>query len=164
MNTSDIGQLENLTRMTDQIPRVIDARSHAVLDYATAAGFLALGAYMQPRNSLAAALAFINGAAVLGLSLLTDYPGGLWRVISFKTHGIVDAVQAGLSGTGPRLFGFENAPEAKLFYGQAALEAGVIAATDWSSGGDGQNGWSSEGQSRSYASEVTAFSELESTR
>jgi hypothetical protein len=68
---------------------------------------------------------------VLGISLLTDYPGGVWRKIGFRTHGKLDVVQAALSGLGPALFGFANEPEAKTFRMQAVSEIGVIAMTDW---------------------------------
>jgi hypothetical protein len=38
---------------------------------------------------------------------------------------------ATLAGLGPVLLGFAGDPEAAYFYGQAASEVGVIAATDW---------------------------------
>jgi hypothetical protein len=68
---------------------------------------------------------------VLGMSLLTSYPGGVLRVLSFKGHRTGDIAQAALAGMGPMLFGFAGDPEARYFYGQALSEAGVIAATDW---------------------------------
>lgn len=68
---------------------------------------------------------------VLGMSLLTDYPGGVFRTLSFRTHRTGDIVQAALAGLGPILFGFAGDREANYFYGQALSEAGVIAATDW---------------------------------
>jgi hypothetical protein len=113
------------------VPRVIGPAQHAVLDYAVAASFFALGATYLDRNRAAATLAFINGGMVLGMSMLTDYPGGIWRRISFKTHGTLDVVQGALAAIGPVLFGFGNRPEARAFYTQAVSEAGVIAATDW---------------------------------
>ncbi len=88
----------------------------------------------RDRNRRASALAFINGAMVLGMSLLTNYPGGIWRKISFRTHGKLDVVQAALAGLGPLFFGFAEAPEARTFHMQALSEVGVIAMTDW----DGQ--------------------------
>jgi len=63
--------------------------------------------------------------------MMTDYPGGVFRRISFQTHGIVDVIQAVLAGAGPALLGFAKEPEAQAFYGQAAVEAGVVATTDW---------------------------------
>jgi hypothetical protein len=71
---------------------------------------------------------------VLGMSMLTDYPGGIWRKISFRTHGKLDVAQAALAGLGPLLFGFGNAPEARAFHVQALSEVGVVTMTDW----DGQ--------------------------
>lgn len=120
-----------VTKMTEQVPKVIDPSAHAVLDYMTAAGFLALGFAMLGRHSRAAGLAFANGAAVLGLSLMTDYPGGVFRKVSFRTHGMIDAAQAMLTAAGPAMLGFATEPEAQAFHGQAAIEAAIIAATDW---------------------------------
>jgi hypothetical protein len=120
-----------LTQMTSRMPKVIDPAAHAVLDYLTAGTFLAIGFSMMGRHKRAAGLAFANGASVLGLSLLTDYPGGLFRRINFQTHGAVDVLQAMMAGVGPALLGFGGTPEAQAFYGQAAIEAGVVATTDW---------------------------------
>jgi hypothetical protein len=116
---------------TKAISKTISPAQHAVLDYGVAATFFALGFSMKSRHKAAAALAFVNGAMVLGMSLLTDYPGGVFRTLSFKGHRTGDIGQAALVGLGPLLFGFAGDPEAKYFYGQAASELGVIAATDW---------------------------------
>jgi hypothetical protein len=116
---------------TRTIPTPISPSTHAVLDYAVAATFFCAGAWLMGRNRKAANLAFLNGAVVAGMSMLTDYPGGLWRVLPFRGHRIGDIAQAGLAGFGPALFGFAGDPEATFFYGQAASEVGVIAATDW---------------------------------
>jgi hypothetical protein len=121
------------TDLTDarQSTRAISPAQHAVLDYGVAATFLAFGFTVLSRHRPAAALAFLNGATILGMSLLTDYPGGVFRVLSFRAHRAGDIAQAALAGVGPVLFGFANHPDARYFYGQAASEAGVIAATDW---------------------------------
>jgi hypothetical protein len=58
------------------VPAVISPAQHAVLDYAVAGTFLAVGFAFLPRHRPAATLAFVNGAMVLGMSLLTDYPAG----------------------------------------------------------------------------------------
>lgn len=124
-----MNQTETLS--TRAIPTVISPAQHAVLDYGVAGTFLALGFSLLPSHRPAAALAFLNGAMVLGMSLLTDYPGGVYRTLSFRTHRTGDIIQAALAGLGPVLFGFGKDPEAKYFYSQAVSEAGVIAATDW---------------------------------
>ena len=114
-----------------ELRRPISPAQHAVLDYGVAATFLAVGYSLLSRHRSAATLAFVNGAMVLGMSLLTDYPGGVIRTLSFRAHRTGDIVQAVVAGLGPVLFGFAQDPEAKYFYGQAMSEAGVIAATDW---------------------------------
>jgi hypothetical protein len=124
-------QTDDLTTITERVPRFIDAKGHAVLDYLTAGTFFALGFAMLGRHSRAAGLAFANGASVLAVSLLTDYPGGVFRTLSFKTHRTMDIIQAGMSAAGPALLGFAGDPEAQAFHGQALLESGVIAATNW---------------------------------
>jgi hypothetical protein len=102
-----------------------------VLDYSVAATFFALARAFRGSHERAATLAFVNGAMVLGMALLTDYPGGVFRTLSFRTHRTGDIAQAALAGLGPVLLGFAGDPEARYFYGQAVSEAGVIAATDW---------------------------------
>jgi hypothetical protein len=128
--------LEQVTSVVDRIavpgvPRTIGPRQHAMLDYGVAFTFFSLAAKYWSSHRPAATLAIINGAMVLGVSVFTDYPGGLWRKISFPMHGALDAVQATVAGVGPVLMGFAGDPEAKTFYGQALSEVGVIAATDW---------------------------------
>ncbi len=122
---------DQMTEMTTGVPKVIDPVTHAVLDYLTAGTFIAMGFGLMNRNRAAAGLAFVNGAAVLGLSLMTDYPGGVFKTLSFKTHGTIDVLQAGMSALGPTVLGFADEPEAQFFHGQAAVEAAVVAATDW---------------------------------
>jgi hypothetical protein len=113
------------------LPTPISPAAHAVLDYAVAATFFGVGAWLMRRHRAAASLAFANGAMVAGMSMLTDYPGGLVRVLPFRGHRAGDVLQAAFAGLGPALFGFAGDEEAKFFYAQAASEAGVIAATDW---------------------------------
>ena len=104
---------------------------HAMLDYGVAAFFFGLALHYRDINRRASALAFTNGAMVAGMSLMTDYPGGVWKRIPFRTHGTLDVVQGLLAGFGPLLFGFADTPEAHTFHLQAMSEAGVIATTDW---------------------------------
>src|SRR3954469_25046836 len=127
---------DQLTSVVDRVtipgvPKTISPGRHAMLDYGVAFTFFSLAAKYWGRHKAAAALAAINGGMVLGVSLCTDYPGGLWRKIPFPVHGALDIVQAATAGLGPVLMGFGGDPEARSFYGQAMSEVGVIAATDW---------------------------------
>ena len=128
--------LEQVTSVVDRITvpgvqKTIDPARHAMLDYGVAFTYFSLAAKFWKSHRPAAALAILNGAMVLGVSVFTDYPGGLWRKISFPAHGALDVMQASIAGVGPILMGFAGDAEAKTFYGQAISEIGVIAATDW---------------------------------
>jgi hypothetical protein len=114
-----------------EVHRPISPAQHAVLDYGVAATFFAVGFALGGRNRRAAALAFLNGGMVLGMSMLTAYPGGLVRKLSFRQHRTGDMIQAGLAAAGPALFGFAGDSAANFFYAQALSEVGVISATDW---------------------------------
>jgi hypothetical protein len=122
---------DDLSGLKENVPVILDAKGHAVVDYITAGTFIALGFAFLKRNPRASTLAFLHGGGVLLTSLLTDYPGGVWRKLSFQTHRTMDMMQAGLVGAGPTLMGFADTTEAQVFRGQAVLESGVIAATDW---------------------------------
>jgi hypothetical protein len=121
----------DLTRAAQDLKGSISPAQHAVLDYGVAAAYFTYGASMRSRHKGASTLAFVNGAMVLGMSLMTKYPGGVWRKLSFRGHRTGDIIQAALAGLGPIVFGFGGDREANYFYGQAVSEAGVIAATDW---------------------------------
>jgi hypothetical protein len=110
----------------------INSAQHAVIDYATAGAFIAAAGYYRNRHPEASKLALVNAAAIVALSVFTDYPGGVIRRLSFQTHGIIDSVLAVLCASGPAMFGFADDPEAMTFYGQAAAETAVISATDFS--------------------------------
>ena len=124
-------QTESALQTVDSLSKSISPAQYAVLDYGVASTFFSLGFGLMHRHRPAATLAFLNGAMVLGMSWLTDYPGGVIRRLSFRGHRTGDMIQAGLAAVGPILLGFAGDPEARYFYGQALSEVGVIAATDW---------------------------------
>ena len=133
---------ENLRDVKDRVPEMIENRprpinptAHAWLDYITAGTYLTAAAIFARRNKAAATAAAIHGFAVLGASMFTNYPGGIRKVISFHTHRSIDLGQMALAAAMPFAMGFADEPEAKLFFGQAINEAGVIALTDWDAEG-----------------------------
>ncbi len=127
----DQNAVRNAAGNLPAVPKVISPGMHAVLDYGVASTYFGLWAKYHNRHRGAAALACLNGCMVLGLALMTDYPGGLFRTLSFKTHRTMDWIQAGLAALGPVAMGFADEPEAAPFVSQAISEVGVIAATDW---------------------------------
>jgi hypothetical protein len=131
MTDTTLGNINDIADQLPAVPKVISPGQHAVLDYGVASFYLGLAAKYRNQNSAAAGLAAVNGLMVLGLALMTDYPGGVFRTLSFKTHRTMDWIQAGLAAFGPVVLGFADEPEARTFYSQAMSEVGVIAATDW---------------------------------
>jgi hypothetical protein len=130
--TTDVSEAaRDLTHAAEGMTKAISPAQHAVLDYGVAAAYFTYGVSMRARHRGASTLAFVNGAMVLAMSMLTNYPGGVFRKISFRGHRTGDIVQAALAGLGPILFRFGTDREANYFYGQALSEVGVIAATDW---------------------------------
>ena len=107
MMNSDAGQAKTLTT-------AISPAQHAVLDYGVAATFLAFGFSRLSRHRPAAALAFVNGAMILGMSLLTNYPGGVLRALTFRMHRSGDIAQAALAGLGPIFVRVRNRPGSHL--------------------------------------------------
>jgi hypothetical protein len=117
--------------LTDRLPTVISPKAHAAIDYATAATFLTMGGLLWRKNQRAALASLICGGTELLVSLLTDYPGGVSRTISFPLHGRIDAGVAAMVGTMPAFLGFEKSAQARFFGMQAIGIAAVAGLTDF---------------------------------
>ena len=117
--------------LTRRMPKIISPKAHAVVDYVTAGAFLLTGASYWSRNKRAALGAFVCGGAELATSLLTDYPGGVKKVISFRNHGRIDLGLAAMTATMPEFMGFRHDREKSFFLAQAALITAVTDLTDF---------------------------------
>jgi hypothetical protein len=124
--------LDRILDRTQRLPKVVDPATHSVLDYLTVSFFFVTAGLFWGRNNRAAAAALINGGMVLGLSMLTDYPGGL-KKISFRDHGKGDIMQALTAAGLPNVLGFGSEAASLPFRLQALNEAMVISATDFDS-------------------------------
>ena len=114
-----------------KLPDVVDPTMHAVLDYVIAASFLLKGALLWKRRRRAAAGALICGGATLANALVTDYPGGVFRKISYRTHGRNDTALAAFTASAPRLLGFHDQDEATFFHVEAVVETVVTELTNF---------------------------------
>jgi hypothetical protein len=115
----------------NKIARTIDPKTHKALDLLTTAAFFMIAGAFWGRHRRATATALLNGVAVLGATMLTDYGGDKRRPISFPTHGKFDVAQASMASGLPVLLGFANHRAAMIFEAQAMKEALLVAATDW---------------------------------
>jgi len=113
------------------VPKFLSAKAHAVVDYMTVGSFLMSAAWLWPRNKRAALAALIGGGAELALALLTNYPGGVKKAISFHTHGEIDLGLAAMVATMPEFLAFKDDNEKKLFLAQGAIITAVRELTEF---------------------------------
>lgn len=114
-----------------RLPKIIKPQAHAVLDYAVAGSFLIKGALYWRRNKRAAMSSLFCGSLAMLNNVLTDYPGGISKVISFRTHGSLDAGIAGMAAAMPSLMGFAGEREARFFTRQSIAGTAITAMTDF---------------------------------
>jgi len=114
-----------------RMPKVVKPRAHAVLDYAVVGSFVLTGVLFWRRNKRASFGSLICGAAAALNVLMTDYPGGRYPYITYKSHGHADAGIAGLTAAIPRILNFEDEPEARIFAAQAMAETAIASLTDF---------------------------------
>jgi hypothetical protein len=117
--------------LMNRVPKVISPTTHAVIDYIVVGYYFIAAGACWGGNKRASIAALANGAAVLGVSMFTDYRGDGRKPISFETHGKIDVAQGAAAAAAPFLLGFGDKASASLFWGQAASEAGVLAMTDF---------------------------------
>ena len=125
--TAALGEVEK------RLPKVIDARTHGIIDYCHAAFFFGMAIFCAKRNRNAATAALATGTFILAESLLTDYPMGAKKVIPFETHGHMDSGFAASSFAMPKLFGFQGTGAAQIFKINGFVEGMVVGLTDWNS-------------------------------
>ncbi len=103
------------------MPDVITPRGHAVVDFMIAGAFFATAGLFWRKNKRAAVASLLCGGAQLGVSLLTDYPGGVQRAIKFSTRRKLDLGLAAMTAAMPEFLNFEDEPQRKFFIAQGAL-------------------------------------------
>jgi hypothetical protein len=117
--------------ISDALPRVIDAKTHSIIDYIHAGTNFVAGAIFRKSNPRASNAAYALGAAVLVNALCTDYQLGVFRLWSFRVHGLLDYGVAATSAALPPLLGIEDTREAKYFYAQGGGETVIAGITDY---------------------------------
>lgn len=106
--------------------RILSPWVHGVLDFVTVA-LLVVGAIAVGLGGSPAAIAFVLAAVHLLMTLLTDFPMGVWKRIPFFVHGIVELVV----GIGllvlPSFAGYGPGSPARRFY----LAMGALVLVVW---------------------------------
>jgi hypothetical protein len=103
------------------------------MDYAWAGAMMAAPwLFGFSKNKKATINSVASGGAILGLSLVTNYPLGAVKLISFPTHGVIETVAGVATAAAPWLMGFSRNDKARwahVISGLATL--GVVAMTDY---------------------------------
>ena len=117
-----------------RLPKKINPRVHAALDYAVAGSFLLAGAFFWKRNRRAAIGSLLCGGATGAVSLLTDYSGTGGKPISYAMHGQIDTGLIAMTAAMPRLVRIGDDREAKFFSAEAAAKTAITAMTNFENG------------------------------
>ncbi|HYH00303.1 MAG TPA: hypothetical protein VD837_14310 [Terriglobales bacterium] len=118
--------------LSNNLPKVISPKTHAIIDYAVVAGgFFTVAGIAWKSHRGAAIASLICGIAETSVAMMTNYPGGVAKVIDFPTHGKIDAGFAGVVGAMPNLMGFTNKWPASFFRTHAIAMAAVTGMTDF---------------------------------
>lgn len=117
--------------LNSRLPKVISPKAHALIDYANATAFLLAGAMLWRKHQRAALSAVMCGAMEAATSAMTDYPGGVAKVIDFPTHGKIDAGLTGLVAMMPNFMGFSDDPQATFFRNMAIGLGVTTGMTDF---------------------------------
>ena len=114
-----------LTSTTDiatrRLPKVLPPTAHQAADYLLVGSFAAAGAWFFRRNPRAALGAWISGASLLGLTLLTRYPGKRRNYVPFPLHGKIEVSMAALVAAMPEFLRFGDGKERRYFTMKAGL-------------------------------------------
>jgi hypothetical protein len=120
--------------LTKPLPKAISPGMHAVIDWGTTGAFFTAGALLWKKNKRASLASYLCADLIGSLIFLTDCPGGVWKKISFETHGKVDTGVSALVASLPNLLGFSDERESKLFQGMGIGLAAVRSLTNFDEG------------------------------
>ena len=109
--------------ITRKLPKVVSADMHLAADYLVTGALAAAGAWFWRRDRRTAVATWATGGALLGLTLLTSYPGRRRKAVDFPVHGKIEMGMAAMLATLPEFLRLTNS-ERKFF----TLQAGILTA------------------------------------
>jgi len=111
--------------------RVLSARIHGYLDFVIVL-ILVIAPFVVGLGGSPALIAWLIAAAHLLLSLATRYPMGVWRVIPFVVHRLIELAVAAFFAALPFTAGYSPGSPARRFYvTMAALVFLLWVLTDY---------------------------------
>jgi hypothetical protein len=113
------------------LPRSVSPKGHSIVNYIVAGSFFAGAGLFWRRNKRAAVASLICGMAELAVTVLTDTPAGLNRVINFRTRRDIDAGLAAMFATMPQFLAFNDEKEKGFFVLQGAVVTALCELTQF---------------------------------
>lgn len=106
--------------------KILSAKVHGVLDYVVVIVFLAAPKLIGLQGT-PALLSYALAAVHLMVTVLTDFPLGLVKLIPLPIHGWIELAVAPTLIAVPWVLGFAAVPMARWFY----VAAGVVIFLTW---------------------------------
>ena len=103
--------------------RILNARIHGVIDLVFVAVFL-LAPLLVGLGGRPAAIAYTLAAVFLMMTLMTQFPAGVWKTIPFFVHGIVELIIGAALLILPSFDGYSPGSPARRFY--LAMGAAIL--------------------------------------
>ena len=111
--------------------KVLSPRGHGYIDYLVVLAFCAAPSVLEFEGTPETAAYALAGVHLL-LTILTDFPLGLAKLVPFPLHGILEFLVAILLVALPWVLGFHGIEAAKMFYiGAGASVLLVFLITDY---------------------------------
>jgi hypothetical protein len=122
---------KGVAALSGHMPKVISPKAHAIADYVNLGALILMTALFWKRHERAAIASLICAGGEAANTLLTDFPGGVAKVVSFPTHGKIDMGLAATASALPNFMGFSDDPEARYLRVMGLSITTVGAITDF---------------------------------
>ena len=127
-----MSMLNTVARLvTRPLPRSVSPHGHSIVNYIVAGSFMAGAGLFWRNNKRAAVASLVCGLADLAVTVLTDSPGGVHRVISLSRRREIDLGLAAMFSTMPQFLAFNQEKEKGFFLLQGAVMTGLAELTQF---------------------------------
>jgi hypothetical protein len=108
--------------------KIISIKAHGVLDYVTVAAFAAIPSLFA-LSGIPAYLSYVLAIVHLLMTLLTNFPLGVFKVIAVKLHKLVETIVGPVLIVIPWILGFSDSLTARYVFigaGLVILAVGIL--------------------------------------
>jgi hypothetical protein len=106
--------------------KILSPKNHGYLDYVVVVGFL-LAPQLLGLSGIPATIAYLLAPIHLLVTLLTDFPLGVFKAMSLRLHGYIEFIVSFTLIALPWLLGFASVTIARNFY----VASGVVIFLVW---------------------------------